>query len=87
MHLRRDGLMYFFLTIILFIIILFYQHHYATNHLSESVTIIPRLTTNEKFRILSNKESSVRIFQTIFQNKFNYLDMVSRKLFSNKRYG
>lgn len=60
MQFRRDGSMFYFLLIICFIIILFYQHYYTSKQSPQLAEILSIETTNEKFRILSNKYSTVK---------------------------
>jgi len=60
MQFRRDGSIFYFILMICFIIILFYQHYYTSKQspqLAESLSIEIK---NEKFRILSNKYSTVK---------------------------
>jgi hypothetical protein len=52
--------MFYFLLIICFIIILFYQHYYTSKQSPQLAEILSIETTNEKFRILSNKYSTVK---------------------------
>lgn len=66
MQLSRRGPMLLFIPVIFFLIILFYQQNYVSNELLQSVKYKSSIITAQKFRIVSNKYSSVKIF--LFEN-------------------
>ena len=66
MQLLRDGPMLFFLLIIFLLIILFYQQNYLSNELIQTAKYKSPRITAQKFRIVTNEYSSVKIF--LFEN-------------------
>jgi len=61
MSFRRYGLIWYFLVIISFIIIIIYQYNYALNQVTPTEEFLSLIKKTEKFRILSNKYSSVKM--------------------------
>ncbi len=62
MPFRRYGLIWYFLVIISFIIIIIiYKNIYALNELTPTEEFLSVIKKTEKFRILSNKYSSVKM--------------------------